>query len=224
MSWLYSQVLVAEYSEANSLAGAPSALSSASPTPQAYSSPDRMTAFYRLSRFGMTLANLRRNDQWRGRIDVVSGGFPCQDIISSRQRRRNRRRTQRECGSTWRESLVEVRPRYRVRGEQSPMLTNSRTWTLYSETLAALGYDARGGACWAQSMPARLIGESRIWIVAERPKAREWREPEGLAAGTTQRFAKLNNRGADAINVAHSDSGRGHQDSSLCKLCGRQWD
>lgn len=58
MSWLYSRALVAEYSAATSSVGARSALSSATPTPQAFLPPDRMTAFSRPSRSGMTFAPL----------------------------------------------------------------------------------------------------------------------------------------------------------------------
>ena len=58
MSWLFSRVLVAEYLEESCSDGAPSAPSSSTPMPQAYLSPDRMTAFSRLSRFGMTFAPL----------------------------------------------------------------------------------------------------------------------------------------------------------------------
>jgi len=54
MSWLFSQALVEEYSEANSLDGEQSAQSSGSHTQQAYCAPDKMTGFSRLSRFGMT--------------------------------------------------------------------------------------------------------------------------------------------------------------------------
>ncbi len=54
MSWLYSRALVEAYSEATCSDGAPSAPSSGSPIPQAYCAPDKMTAFSRLSRFGMT--------------------------------------------------------------------------------------------------------------------------------------------------------------------------
>ena len=54
MSWLFSRALVAEYSAGTCSAGEPCAPSSGSPTPQAYLSPDRMTAFSRLSQFGMT--------------------------------------------------------------------------------------------------------------------------------------------------------------------------
>ena len=58
MSWHFSQALVAEYSAATCLDGAPSAPSNGNPIPQAYLCSDRMTAFSRLSRFGMTFAPL----------------------------------------------------------------------------------------------------------------------------------------------------------------------
>ena len=54
MSWLFSQALVEEYSEGISLDGAQSAQLSGKPTQLAYCAPDKMTAFSRLSRFGMT--------------------------------------------------------------------------------------------------------------------------------------------------------------------------
>lgn len=67
MTWIFSKAmmeayansrslpgLVAEYSAASCSVGEQSAPSSGSHTPQAYLSPDRMTAFSRLSRFGMT--------------------------------------------------------------------------------------------------------------------------------------------------------------------------
>jgi len=58
MSWHFSQALVAEYSEATCLDGAQSAPSNLNHTQLLYSSSDRMTAFSRLSRFGMTFAPL----------------------------------------------------------------------------------------------------------------------------------------------------------------------
>ncbi len=58
MSWHFSQALVAAYSAATCSDGAPSAPSSATPTPSAYCSPDRMTDVSRLSRSGMTFQPL----------------------------------------------------------------------------------------------------------------------------------------------------------------------
>jgi len=61
MSWLFSQALVAEYSEASSLDGAQSAQSNGSHTQQAYCALDKMTAFSRLSQSGMMFKPLMEN-------------------------------------------------------------------------------------------------------------------------------------------------------------------
>jgi len=58
MSWLFSQALVEEYSEAICLDGEPCAPLSGNHTQLAYLSPDKMTEFSRLSRFGMTFKPL----------------------------------------------------------------------------------------------------------------------------------------------------------------------
>jgi hypothetical protein len=58
MSWHFSQALAAAYSAATCSDGVPSVPLSATPTPSAYCSPDRMTAVSRLSRSGMTFAPL----------------------------------------------------------------------------------------------------------------------------------------------------------------------
>lgn len=61
MSWHFSRALVEEYLEATCSGGEQSAQLSESHTPQAYLCSDRMTAFSRLSRFGMTFAPLTEN-------------------------------------------------------------------------------------------------------------------------------------------------------------------
>jgi len=58
MSWLFSQALVEEFSEAICLDGEQSVPLSGNNTQQAYCAPDKMTGFSRLSRFGMTYAPL----------------------------------------------------------------------------------------------------------------------------------------------------------------------
>lgn len=58
MSWLFSQALVAEYLAGTCLDGAQSAPSNGNHIQQAYCAPDKMTAFSRLSRFGMTFVPL----------------------------------------------------------------------------------------------------------------------------------------------------------------------
>jgi len=61
MSWLFSQALVEEFSEAICLDGEQSVPLSGNSTPQAYCAPDKMTGFSRLSRFGITYAPLTEN-------------------------------------------------------------------------------------------------------------------------------------------------------------------
>lgn len=58
MSYIFSRALVEAYLAANCSDSAPFAPSSLNPIPQAYCSPVRMTAYSRLSRFGMTYAPL----------------------------------------------------------------------------------------------------------------------------------------------------------------------
>ncbi len=58
MSWHFSQALVGAYLEGISSAGEQFVQSKETPMPQAFLSPDRMTAFSRLSLYGMTFAPL----------------------------------------------------------------------------------------------------------------------------------------------------------------------
>ena len=61
MSWLFSQALVEEYSVDTSSDGEQSVQLNGNLTQQAYCAPDKMTAFFRLSRFGMTYKPLTEN-------------------------------------------------------------------------------------------------------------------------------------------------------------------
>lgn len=58
MSWLFSRALAVAFSEVTCSDGGQSAPLKLNPGPQAYCSPDKMTAYSRLSRFGMTYAPL----------------------------------------------------------------------------------------------------------------------------------------------------------------------
>lgn len=75
MSWLFSRVLVEEYLEGTCSVGEPFAPSSVTPTPQAYLSPDKMTAFSRPSRFGTTFAPLT-DDRGAELLMWFLAGFP----------------------------------------------------------------------------------------------------------------------------------------------------
>ena len=99
---------------------------------------------------------------WRGLVDVVSGGFPCQDISAAGK----------GAGlagarsGLWREMcrvIREVRPRF-VFVENSPMLV-SRGLAVVLGDLAAAGYDAAWIVLGADDVGAPHV-RKRIWILA----------------------------------------------------------
>ncbi len=98
---------------------------------------------------------------WRGSVDVVSGGFPCQDISAAGKGAG----IEGERSGMWKEMariIGEVRPRY-VLVENSPVLT-SRGLGVVLGDLAALGYDAEWGVLGAVHAGAPHNRE-RIWIL-----------------------------------------------------------
>ena len=98
---------------------------------------------------------------WRGRVDVVCGGFPCQDISAAGKGAG----LAGERSGLWSEMarvVSEVRPRY-VFVENSPLLV-SRGLDVVLGDLAALGYDARWGVVGAHNAAAPHKRD-RIWIV-----------------------------------------------------------
>ena len=99
---------------------------------------------------------------WRGKVDVISGGFPCQDI-SQAGRREGITGAK---SSLWREMariIGEVRPAF-VFVENSPMLVKRGLATVLGD-LAEMGYDARWGIVSAAACGAPHE-RKRIWILA----------------------------------------------------------
>ena len=99
---------------------------------------------------------------WRGRVDVVSGGFPCQDISAAGKGAG----IDGERSGMWSHMariIREVGPRY-VLVENSPMLTSRGLGRVLGD-LAEMGHDARWGVLGAVHAGAPHKRE-RIWIVA----------------------------------------------------------
>jgi hypothetical protein len=163
MSWLYSQVLVAEYSEANSLAGAQSAPLSGNPTPQAYCASDRMKAFSRLSRFGMTFAPLT-DDHGEAVLTWFLAGFLAK--TSARQEReRALTEPEADCGKKWRGLLVKWD--HAMFSSKTVLCSEQADSHVVLKDLAAMGYDARWGVLGAVDAGAPHKRD-RMWIRAER--------------------------------------------------------
>lgn len=99
---------------------------------------------------------------WRGRVDVVSGGFPCQDISAAGKGSG----IDGERSGLWSEMariIGEVRPRFAF-VENSPMLTVRGLGRVLGD-LSALGYDARWGVFSACSVGAPHSRE-RLFLAA----------------------------------------------------------
>jgi DNA (cytosine-5)-methyltransferase 1 len=99
---------------------------------------------------------------WRGIVDLVSGGFPCQDISCAGKGAG----IDGSRSGLWREFsriIGEIRPAFAF-VENSPMLTVRGLGRVLGD-LAALGYDAKWGVLGAADIGAPHQRD-RIWIVA----------------------------------------------------------
>lgn len=130
--------------------------------------------------------------RWRGSIDVVSGGFPCQDISCAGKGAG----IGGERSGLWSEMariVGEVRPRF-VFVENSPLLV-SRGLDRVLTDLASLGFDATWGVVGADDVGAPHR-RKRFWLVADR-------DGEGLAErelrGRDSRQAERSVAGQDAV-------------------------
>ncbi len=99
---------------------------------------------------------------WRGIVDVVSGGFPCQDISVAG----GGAGIEGERSGLWMEMariINEVRPRF-VFVENSPALTFRGIDQVFGD-LASMGYDAEWGVLGASDVGAPHK-RARVWILA----------------------------------------------------------
>ncbi len=104
MSWLFSRALVEEYSVASCSGGELSALLSANPTPQAFLHSDRMMAFSRPSRFGMTFAPSTES-LGAGLLTWFLGAFRAR-TFQQPERVQGSTASDLDCGGRWRELSV----------------------------------------------------------------------------------------------------------------------
>jgi DNA (cytosine-5)-methyltransferase 1 len=126
---------------------------------------------------------------WQGIVDVVSGGFPCQDISAAGKGAG----IDGERSGMWKHMarvVSEVRPRF-VFVENSPMLT-TRGGTRVIGDLAKMGYDCKWTVMGAADVGANHQRD-RIWIVANTNNARlEWREQQPEIKNEKRNMANTN--------------------------------
>ena len=99
---------------------------------------------------------------WRGSVDVLCGGFPCQDISAAG----TGEGITGERSKLWKEYarlIGEMQPLF-VFAENSPLL-RTRGLGVVLEDLASLGYNARWGIIGARSVGAPHKRD-RMWVLA----------------------------------------------------------
>ena len=170
---------------------------------------------------------------WRGLVDVVSGGFPCQDI-SAAGKGAGIDGTR---SGLWKEMariVGQVGPRY-VFIENSPML-RTRGLHVVLKDLAEMGYDARWGVLGAVDAGAPHKRD-RMWIRAERRNLLShaehrrlgWREQQSPCAQETYEElmadAKCVGRGQMVASIAGGTPSEGPAGAAEHGSCarGRTW-
>lgn len=137
---------------------------------------------------------------WRGVVDVVSGGFPCQDI-SAAGKGAGIEGTRSGLWSEMYRIICEVRPRY-VFVENSPMLTARGLGRVLGD-LAASGYDAAWMVLGAADVGAPHRRD-RIWILAEDA------EREGAAHDADSDGVQCSEQGGEYEGTEELDGGSAH--------------
>jgi len=131
---------------------------------------------------------------WRGLVDIVAGGFPCQDISGAGKGAG----INGERSGLWKEMgriVREIRPRF-VFVENSPMLTGRGIGTVLGD-LAEMGYDARWAVLSSADAGHGNLRE-RIWILADNLRFRDQGYFEGV------RFGEARQRGASCASAVLS--------------------
>ena len=165
MSWLYSQVLVEEYLGDNFSDGEQSVPLNGSHTQLAYLPPDKMTAFSRVSRFGMTFKPLTES---RGEELLT---LYLEDsrarTLAAPEKEQESKASEAECGRSSQESLAKYDPSTSLwRTAQCSLLEDLEQCL---ETFPKWG-SMRNGACYPQPMLAQTTNEkeSGFWATPTR--------------------------------------------------------
>ena len=155
---------------------------------------------------------------WQGIVDVVSGGFPCQDISVAGKGKG----IEGERSGLWIEFariIGEVQPSF-VFVENSPMLASRGLGTVLGD-LAAMGFDAEWGVLGAHHSGAPHKRD-RIWILADSQgersgtRLREARQEQnwnqladgGCDVADTDRAQREGVQRAERIESEHADACR----------------
>ena len=137
---------------------------------------------------------------WRGIVDVVSGGFPCQDISAAGKGAG----ITGERSGMWKHMariISEVQPKY-VFVENSPMLTVRGLGTVLGD-LSEMGFNAEWGVISAAAVGAPHQRD-RIWILGSNTSEQRWNK----RFGNREERHILHNLNGDAAQGKSEGHGR----------------
>ena len=160
---------------------------------------------------------------WRGRVDIISGGFPCQPYSSA-----GKRLGKDDERHLWPEMLRIIReaaPRFVV-GENVRGLTNWNGGVVFEEVCADL--EAEGYDVWTGILPAAGVGaphrRDRVWFVAHAYGGADLRTP-GRHAGASaseglpeRHKVRIPDQSSDLWDAADTDGQRLSQQVANRKL------
>ena len=109
--------------------------------------------------------------EWAGKIDIICGGFPCQDISSAGKGKG----ITGEKSGLWKEMqriIYEIRPQY-VFAENSPLLVGRGLTTVLCD-LAKMGYDSRWCVLGASVFGGWHIRERCLVLAYHTERGRPW--------------------------------------------------
>ena len=165
MSWLYSQVLVEEYLGENFLDGEPSVQLNGNLTQQAYCSPDKMTKFYRLSRFGMMFKPLTE-DLGMELLTLYLEDSRAKTSVRAEPEKESKE-NEAVCGNTWRESFAKF--------DLNTSSWKTPHYLLIEDSIEFLGIFPRwgmmqNGECWELEMSEQITNEIESGLLVKTSK------------------------------------------------------
>jgi hypothetical protein len=204
MSWLYSLVLVEEYLGDISLDGEQSVQSSGKPIPQAYLSPDKMTEFSRLSRFGMTFKPLTE-DLGEELLTLYREAFLAKTSLQQVEAQ-ELTENEAECGEKWRGSFTKYDP--------SSCLWKTHQCSLlgdldeFSETWPQWGL-MRNGECWEQRTLEQTIRGTESGLSPNGVDSFHTPNTTGLDGGSNSRKALKKRKEMWPTPTCHNSNEKG---------------
>ena len=165
MSWLFSQVLVEEYLGDTCLDGEPSVPLSGNNTQLAYLPQDKMTDFFRLSRFGMMFKPLTES---LGEELLMSyrAAFHAKTSLPQ-EKGQVLTENEAECGEKWQGSFTKLDPSSSLwKTHQCSLIED---WEQFSEIWPTWG-SMRNGACWERQTLGLNTTEREFGLLPDNEK------------------------------------------------------